>query len=209
MSTFNPSFTSSEVSNFAEVKKREGWNENDRLLYRRIMDFDIDGDQANVSFAERLARENRWSLAFSKRVIHEYKRFVFLVVTGDHPLTPSDQVDQAWHLHLTYSRSYWDRFCAETLGRPLHHGPTRGGAVEASKFRAWYGDTLKRYQCVFLTPPPRDIWPDAAIRFGDEVYFQRVNTRRYWFVQKPSSLVTYALLAVSLWIVLKVKEGLC
>ena len=43
----------------------------------------------------------------------------------------SEQVDAAWHLHLTYTRSYWDRFCKETLGQPLHHDPTRGGPAEA------------------------------------------------------------------------------
>ncbi len=41
----------------------------------------------------------------------EYRRFAFLAATAGHPVTPSDAVDQAWHLHLTYSRDYWDRFC--------------------------------------------------------------------------------------------------
>ena len=32
---------------------------------------------------------------------------------------PSDEVDQAWHLHLVYTRSYWGEFCPNVLGKPL------------------------------------------------------------------------------------------
>ena len=67
-------------------------------------------------------------------MISEYRRFVFLALAAGHPVTPSDQVDQAWHLHLLYTNSYWNRFCGETLGRRLHHGPTQGGASERDKF---------------------------------------------------------------------------
>jgi hypothetical protein len=34
-------------------------------------------------------------------------------------------VDQAWHLHLTFSENYWKVFCPQILGSPLHHHPTR------------------------------------------------------------------------------------
>jgi hypothetical protein len=36
-----------------------------------------------------------------------------------HIVTPSEQVDQVWHLHLTYTRSYWDEFCPNVLGQPF------------------------------------------------------------------------------------------
>ena len=59
---------------------------------------------AALPFAERLARENGWSRSHAERVVGEYKRFCFLAATAGHTVTPSDAVDQAWHLHLTYSR---------------------------------------------------------------------------------------------------------
>lgn len=153
-------------------------------LLDRIMAFDIDGGPRQLSFAARLARENDWTVPFAERVIGEYKRFAFLTMTAGHPCTPSDQVDQAWHLHLTYTKSYWDRFCGEVLPRPLHHNPTEGGRAEDAKFDDWYARTLESYEQTFGSPPPSDIWPAASIRFGEDVHFTRVNTRRNWILPK-------------------------
>lgn len=151
----------------------------------RIQEFRFDGDVAALPFHERLARENAWSIGFSARAISEYRRFLFLAMVAGHPVTPSDQVDQVWHLHLLYTRSYWDRLCQEVLGRPLHHDPTAGGAHEQDKFGRQYGQTLDSYRRVFREEPPTDIWPDGRIRFGEDVHFQRVNTQRAWVLTKP------------------------
>ena len=94
----------------------------DDALWQRIADHHIGPADALLSFTARLARENRWSVAHAERVIDEYRRFCWLAVMAGHEVTPSDAVDQAWHLHLTYSRDYWDRLCGEVLKRPLHHG---------------------------------------------------------------------------------------
>lgn len=162
-----------------------GMDEKRRDLYQRIMQFEFDDGPVDLSFAQRLAFENAWSIAFSERVVHEYQRFIFLLASADRPVTPSDQVDQAWHLHLTYTRSYWERLCQDVIGRPLHHTPTRGGSAELHKFNVWYRRTLASYHAIFAEPPPSDIWPEPAIRFGDDLYFKRVNTRRHWMVPKP------------------------
>ena len=77
-------------------------------LWQRIEEFAIDADDVKLTFAERLARENGWSRPFARRVVDEYKRFVFMAMVADHEVTPSDEIDEAWHLHLTYTRSYWD-----------------------------------------------------------------------------------------------------
>src|SRR5437016_5285582 len=96
-------------------------------LYERIKAFRFDEGEAAFPFVSRLARDNGWSGAHTARVITEYRKFVFLAMVAGHPVSPSDQVDQAWHLHLLYTRSYWDRFCRQTLGRLLQHEPTKGG----------------------------------------------------------------------------------
>ena len=154
-------------------------------LYERMRAFSIDEGPVDFSFADRLARENGWSAAYAKRVIDEYKRFMFLAVVAGHAVTPSDQVDQAWHLHLTYTRSYWQRFCGQVLGAPVHHGPTKGGADEKHKFEDWYDRTLTSYRQWFGHKPPADIWPTASVRFAD-IHFRRVNVKRHWIVPKPS-----------------------
>jgi uncharacterized protein (TIGR04222 family) len=154
-------------------------------LYRRIQAFDLDAVDAQFTLSERLARENRWSADFTWRVIEEYKKFAFLAMAAGHPVTPSDQVDQVWHLHLTYTRSYWDEFCPQILGKPLHHEPTQGGEREKAKFNDWYGKTLASYQRLFGEKPPTDIWPAAAQRFGRDLHFVRVNQQQHWLIPKP------------------------
>ncbi len=84
-------------------------NEQQTDLYRRIEEFSLDQPGAAFPFVTRLARENGWSQDYANRVVGEYKRFAFLTVAAGHSVTPSNQVDQAWHLHLMYTQSYWTR----------------------------------------------------------------------------------------------------
>jgi uncharacterized protein (TIGR04222 family) len=153
-------------------------------MLRKIESFDIDGGPADLPFASRLAREHDWSRPHADRVVREYKRYVFLAMTSDVPRCPSEDVDAAWHLHLTYTRSYWKRFCGEVLGSPLHHEPTRGGRVEAEKHFAMYDATLAAYRDAFGEEPPANIWPPSKQRFGDDAKQRMVNTARNWIIPK-------------------------
>lgn len=164
-----------------------------RDLYQKLLDFPVDDPASQLPFSDRLAGENGWSMTYSLRVVEEYKRFVLLAMLADHIVCPSEQVDQAWHLHLTYTKSYWCDLCENTLGRPLHHGPTTGGPAEAIKFRELYERTKATYRHYFQQEPPPDIWPDAETRFGEDLNVRRVNTQHYWLVPKPRSLVRYML----------------
>lgn len=147
----------------------------DHPLWPAIADYQIGSAGAAFPFVERLASENGWRRAHAERVLAEYRRFCFLATTATHPVTPSDAVDQAWHLHLTYTRDYWHRFCP-LLGRDLHHGPTEGGASEQARYFAQYAETLRSYECAFGTPPA-DIWPDAHRRLVDDPRARRVHPR--------------------------------
>ncbi|TMM50122.1 glycine-rich domain-containing protein [Qipengyuania marisflavi] len=144
-------------------------------LWQRLAAYEIGPAATALSFTDRLARENRWDRTYTQRVIREYKRFCYLAVIAGHPVTPSDAVDQAWHLHLTYSRDYWERFCPQALGAPLHHGPTAGGGAERTRYYDQYAATLKSYEESFGKPPPGDIWPAAARRFGVDPKAFRIN----------------------------------
>ena len=157
-------------------------------LWQRIEAFQLDDPDHELTFSQRLARENDWSHAFALRVIDEYKRFVYLAMTAGHEVTPSDEVDQAWHLHLTYTRSYWGELCGEVLGAPLHHGPTKGGAKEGERFEDQYEQTLQSYRDAFNAEPPTDIWPPATVRFGEAASYVRVSTHRHFIARKPWTL---------------------
>lgn len=148
----------------------------DHPVWASLSRYIVGPQDAALPFVQRLARENGWAPAQAERVFDEYRRFCFLAVTAGHEVTPSDAVDQAWHLHLTYSRDYWERFCPEVLGRPLHHGPTAGGSAERDRFFEQYALTLKAYEAAF-GPPPADIWPSARQRLLDDPRARRVHPR--------------------------------
>ncbi|MFZ4746687.1 MAG: glycine-rich domain-containing protein [Sphingomonas sp.] len=167
----------------------------------------IGPDDAALSFAQRLARENGWNAAHAARVFEEYRRFCFLAVVARHQVTPSDAVDQAWHLHLTYSRDYWDHFCPDVLGRPLHHGPTAGGAAEQARYFAQYADTLKSYEAVFGDSPPADLWPSATRRLNDDPRARRVHPRDGIVLSKFILIALLALAALAGGVCVQLWQG--
>lgn len=169
-------------------------------LWQRIADYAIGPADASLTFAARLARENRWSLAHAERVIGEYKRFCYLAMTAGHEVTPSDAVDQAWHLHLTYTRDYWQTFCPDVLGAELHHGPTRGGPGERERFYGQYAATLAAYEAVFGAPPPSDIWPAASRRFSVDPQGFRVNFSDGIFIPRRVALALGLLAVAAGWL---------
>ncbi|MBX3176295.1 MAG: hypothetical protein KF886_02955 [Candidatus Hydrogenedentes bacterium] len=144
----------------------------------------LDEPGAALNFTGRLRREQHgWSAAYARRVVAEYKRFLILAAVSETQVTPSTAVDEAWHLHLVYTRSYHE-WCGAIFGAYLHHGPTKGGASEGDRFEAQYDHTLKLYAAVFGTAPPPDIWPPASVRFDPRRQTARVQTSAYWLVPR-------------------------
>jgi hypothetical protein len=160
-------------------------NVEQKQLLTKIEAFSFDQPGTNFAFSQRLAKENGWDIEYTSRVIQEYRKFVFLAVVAGHMVTPSEQVDQVWHLHLTYTHSYWDEFCPNVLGQPLHHQPTQGGKSEQIKYHDLYHQTLVSYTNIFGHQPPEDIWSSPENRFGKDLIFKRVNTEENWIIAKP------------------------
>jgi len=169
-------------------------------LYARIRALPIDGGDSPERFEDRLADENGWSRPFTRRAIEEYRKFLLLAATVGHPVSPSDAVDQVWHLHLLYTRSYWDALCGNVLGRPLHHEPSTGGAAERAKFDDWYANTLESYRRTFKCNPPADIWPAPRSAGARAARHRRVDTSRNWVL--PRRGVAQAALGAMLLIAL-------
>ncbi|MEM8717718.1 MAG: DUF2207 domain-containing protein [Cyanobacteria bacterium P01_G01_bin.39] len=161
-------------------------NNEQKQLLKRIEEFSLDKPDVNLTFSQRLARENNWSIDYTHKVIKEYKKFIFLAVVAGHVVTPSEQIDQVWHLHLTYTRSYWDEFCLKVLQQTLHHRPTEGGQSENVKYDDLYRQTLNSYQKFFANSAPQDIWSSPHIRFGKDLDFKRINTQENWIIPKPN-----------------------
>ncbi|MEL6487735.1 MAG: hypothetical protein AAFQ13_11425 [Pseudomonadota bacterium] len=178
----------------------------DHDLWKRLAAHEIGPPDASLTFVQRLARENRWSREYAQRVILEYRRFCYLARTAapGEQVTPSDAVDQVWHLHLTYSRDYWEEFCPNVLGAAFHHGPTAGGSVERARYYEQYAATLSAYEAAFGIAPPSDIWPDAQRRFKVDPQAFRVNPRDVMVI-RPARVaaaigVTAALAGIAGWL---------
>ena len=156
---------------------------NEQNLWNKINDFQFDKPNIRLTFSQRLARENGFSESFAKQIVEEYKKYLFLCCVSEQPVTPSNYVDLAWHLHLTYTKSYWEDLCQNTLGKMLHHNPTEGGKKEGNKYRNWYDYTLNLYEQKFGIKPPKTVWEDPKIRFQNN--FINVNIYENWVVPKP------------------------
>jgi uncharacterized protein (TIGR04222 family) len=140
-------------------------NASSHPLWQRLQAYDFGGAAEREAFLAKLAREQGWSLGYAERVLAEYLRYVFLCCSDNGPMCPSEQVDQAWHLHLTYSREYWNNFCPRVLQQQLHHTPS-AGANELVKHQAMCQETLAAYRKWFGAMPAIDVWPNVDERFG-------------------------------------------
>ncbi len=127
-------------------------------LWIRIDSYQINDNTSAFSFSDKLAKENSWSRSFTELAINEYKRFIYLCCISSKGASPSPIIDIVWHLHLTYTTSYWKDFCPNILRRELHHFPSKGGSEEQSKHQKWYVETLESYTSTFGRLPPNQIW---------------------------------------------------
>lgn len=160
------------------------------LLRERLWSHPLEHPHQAYDLVRRLALEQHWSLPHAKAAIEEYRRFCYLACVAGHPVTPSEEVDAVWHLHLLHTRDYWEVFCPQVLGRPLHHGPTLGGVQEEQRFYDQYAHTLASYQTHF-GPPPAAFWPTAAIRFQPMRHWRWVYLPHAWVVPKPQSCLAF------------------
>ncbi len=170
------------------------------MLWNKIKAFQFDDEAVSFKFSNRVARENGWTKSYTFRVINEYKKFVFLCCISENGITPSDPVDQVWHLHLTFTKSYWTDFCKNTLQKEIHHNPTKGGMQEGVKFNDFYTNTKQIYISKFAEDPPVDMWQPNAIRFTD-INFQRINLAKYWLIKKPTDIVKKQMIILGLIVI--------
>ena len=133
-----------------------------QLLWNKIQSFSLDDGTAEVPFSVKLAGLQSWSPIFTRAAIEEYKKFLLLCCISENGASPSWTVDEIWHLHLTYTQSYWNDLCRNVLGKDLHHHPSTGGTEEDHRHLEWYKETLELYRTVFGYDARSDIWPAPA-----------------------------------------------
>ncbi|MGA3006129.1 MAG: hypothetical protein ABSE20_30925 [Acetobacteraceae bacterium] len=102
-------------------------------------------------------------------------------------MTPSEEVDEIWHQHLTYTRDYRDVWCGSVPGAPLHHDPTAGGPTQDRYFRARYAATLAAHER-FFGPPAELYWPATHIRFAARPRFRTIDDSRWLALPRPAMI---------------------
>ncbi|TDU26581.1 uncharacterized protein (TIGR04222 family) [Panacagrimonas perspica] len=151
--------------------------------WARIQDH-LGSEQGQLDLASILVRKFRWTRDYAERAVEEYRRFCFLAACSGHPVSPSAEVDEVWHLHLQYTRDYWERFCPQVLGTPLHHEPGGRNTSQDRMFREQYAQTMASYQQCF-GPPPEAFWPGTVRRFDAAPRFRAVDTERVIVLRRP------------------------
>ncbi|MGX9357187.1 glycine-rich domain-containing protein [Roseobacteraceae bacterium S113] len=134
----------------------------DIALWQRIEAHRLDASGASWPFSHKLAQAEGWTASHTDAVIVEYRRFLYLSVISEGETTPSEDIDRAWHMHLTFTRNYWDELMPK-LPRPLHHEPCRS-EEDLPRYGAQYEATRDLYEQEFGVKPPRAIWPGPGAR---------------------------------------------
>ncbi|MEP6483963.1 MAG: TIGR04222 domain-containing membrane protein [Rudaea sp.] len=153
-------------------------------LWMRISAHPFASPDDSADFTSKLARQQGWTRGQVDAAIDEYRKFCFLAVVAGTQMVPSEVVDHVWHLHLTYTRDYWNVFCPSVLECELHHEPSRGRPADANRLRENYAQTLATYADYFGSPPD-DLWPGTAERFRRPSRFRWIDTERNLLVPRP------------------------
>ncbi|MCB1553934.1 MAG: TIGR04222 domain-containing membrane protein [Xanthomonadales bacterium] len=140
-------------------------------------------------FIAQLAEKTGWSAARLEQGVEEYRRFCLLATVLGGRVVPSPDVDEVWHLHLTYTRDYWDDFCPRRLGLKLHHQPALGVEGEREALRLGYAETLHAYAALF-GPPSESWWPSLRGPAPKAPWWRAAHAR--WLAAASLSLALFS-----------------
>ena len=94
----------------------------DPALWKRIDACNLTRLGNGLFFEKLLAEVKNVNLA--RRAIREYKKFMYLAYISPDRVVPSYYIDKVWHIHLIFTKHYWDEFCPNVLGKRIHHTPS-------------------------------------------------------------------------------------
>ncbi len=133
----------------------------------KLKKFQVFSDGDLDVFWSKLTSENGWSLPYAKAVFLEYKKFVWLAKNSHDRVVPSRAIDAVWHLHMTFTKSYWHDLCEDVLHREFHHTPSSKNNKSEALDSVDYKNTLKMYEVEFGVAPSVKYWPIASKRKFD------------------------------------------
>jgi hypothetical protein len=149
------------------------------LPHRRETDKDAEPPRTCASFEDCLRKKGDWTDESARRITEGYRRFLYLKALSGEPITPSQAIDMAWHLHLSFPADY--AALCKALGRDVPHLTGLSPDEQAQA----YDRGLALYAAEFDRAPHVDLWPSR----------ENLSRARFLF------LVTYVALfgSVGLW----------
>lgn len=159
-------------------------------LWEKLNRYQVAAPQQQL-FINKLQSETGWDKNYCLLAIDEYKKFIYLACISKTPVTPSKAIDAVWHLHLTFSRSYWIDLCDNILQRPIHHDPSEEN--DEALMQDQYQYTLQKYANEFGVEAPVAVWQKEP----------EINSRKY-----PKLLLILGLLFGSSYVYAGLSETL-
>jgi hypothetical protein len=152
--------------NIAKPKKWEVKKEflDDELVKKMLTNLDL--IELPVNFVNFFSRHHLINHERANMLIDEYKRYMFLSVVTREMQTPSEEVDQVWHYHMSHSTNYLN-FCRKVLNFGFfHHNPSDGKPGAEKIFRNVYQETRDNIEKYFGEKANELAWPNTQIRFS-------------------------------------------
>ncbi len=140
----------------AAAKKAELRSKRERIL-AAVLPHSLDATPNSSYIKGLLCTTLTIDNATAEALIVEYKRFMLIAATVEHPCSPSAMIDEVWHLHVSEdSENYFGAFCG-MLDRIVFHEPRRNSLIDPKA--AEYAENFKSvYESLFGGPMNPRFW---------------------------------------------------
>lgn len=101
----------------------------------------------------RVAKEHGYTLDDATMLVREAKRMLYLSASQQTVVSPSEDIDMAWHEMLMFTRFYQE--FSQFIGKFIHHDPTPGPPDGGNVYR----QTKIKYEQTFQEIPNQKYWP--------------------------------------------------
>ena len=149
------------VYNFSvKLKVKNNANDGNTMKVEEDVSDLLQGIIGYIKFLEKSAMKNfDLSKEEATELLQELGKFYVLKIIEkdyDHnKLSPSEEVDELWHLHLLFPKKYY-QFCARFARNWIDHSPD---AKYDGNHDRRYSNTIKKYRSTFNADPPYSMWP--------------------------------------------------
>lgn len=113
---------------------------------------EVDNYRLPAMLVPRIATIHNYSEEYAAKLVQEAKRMLYLYSLTKIGVSPSDEIDNAWHEMILFTRFYKE--FSEFIGVFVHHDPTPGQPDGGKSYQR----TLENYRQTFDIEPDSNYW---------------------------------------------------